>query len=291
MTKLSVVLGLAVLLAAPPMAQAAQPIGVVAAENFYGDVAKQIGGPDVKVTSILENPDQDPHLFEVSSSVARAVATARIVVYNGLGYDPWMKKVLDASPSADRRAIVVASLAARTTGDNPHVWYDTRTMLAYAAVLTEVLTADDPANAAGFRRRLAQFQKSMQPIQAKIAGLRKRLAGTPVTATEPIVGYLFDALGLLNRNPSFQTAVMNNTEPGASTVASFETDLEARRVKLLVYNRQVSDPTTQRMVAIAKAAGVPVVAASETEPPGKTYQSWISGEIDAIAHAIPVAAR
>ncbi len=279
-------LALVALLAVPTAGKAAGPISIVAAENFYGDVAQQIGGPEVKVTSILSNPDQDPHLFEASPSVARAIATGRIVVYSGIGYDPWMEKLLDASHASHRRAVIVAPLAARKDGDNPHVWYDTQTMLAYAAVLTEVLAAEDPAGAAGFRQRLGQFQVSMQPIQSKIAALRDRVAGTPVTATEPVFGYMFDALGLRVRNASFQLSVMNNTEPSASDVAGFEKDLKIHQVKLLIYNSQASDPTAERMQGIAKAAGVAVVGATETEPPGMTYQAWMAGEVAAVDQAL-----
>jgi zinc/manganese transport system substrate-binding protein len=268
-------------------AAAARSVSVIAAENFYGDVAKQIGGPNVKVASILSNPDQDPHLFEASPSVAREISDARIVVLNGIDYDPWMAKLLGASRSNLRRAIVVAPLAARKTGDNPHVWYDTQTMLAYAAVLTEVLAAADPSDAAGYRQRLARFQASMQPIQEKIAALRDHLAGTPVTATEPIFGYMFDALGMPSRNQSFQLSVMNNTEPSASDVAAFENDLKTHRVKLLIYNSQATDPTAERMEKIAKSAGVPVVGATETEPPGKNYQGWMMSELDAVDGALP----
>jgi zinc/manganese transport system substrate-binding protein len=288
MKTLPALVAIAALLATPMLASAATPITIVAAENFYGDVAQQIGGPAAKVTSILSNPDQDPHLFEASPSVARDIAAARIVVYSGIDYDPWMEKLLDASHARQRRTIVVAPLAARKSGDNPHAWYDTETMLAYAAVLTEVLAAADPADAAAFRQRLAQFQQSLQPVQAKIAMLRERLAGTKVTATEPIFGYMFDALGMLSRNQSFQLAVMNNTEPSASDVAAFENDLRKHQVKLLVYNSQASDPTAERMQKIAREAGIPVVGATETEPPGaNSYQEWMMSELNAIDQALP----
>jgi zinc/manganese transport system substrate-binding protein len=289
--KLPVIFGWATLLLAPIQAQAAAPIEIVAAENFYGDVAQQIGGPEVKVTSILSNPDQDPHLFEASPSVARAIAGARIVVYSGIDYDPWAAKLLDASHAGNRRSIVVSTLAARKTGDNPHIWYDTQTMLAYAAVLTEVLAADDPAAANGFRQRLARFQAEIQPIQAKIAMLRNRLAGTQVSATEPIFGYMFDALGMVSQNQSFQIAVMNNTEPSASDVAAFQDGLRNHQIKLLIYNSQATDPTADRMRGIAKEAGVPVVGATETQPKGMTYQSWMSSEVDAVGRALPAAAK
>jgi zinc/manganese transport system substrate-binding protein len=286
MTKLAALIALAPLLFAPAPADG-QPIDIVAAENFYGDVAKQIGGPDVGVSSILNNPDQDPHLFEVSPSVGRNVSAARIVIYNGIDYDPWMQKLLWAARSADRQTIIVADLIGRKPGDNPHIWYDPATMLALAKTLTTELIADDPADKPQYQTHLERFEASMQPIQAKIAELRQRLAGTPATATEPVFGYMFDALGMRVRDMPFQMAVMNNTEPGASDVAAFENDLKTHQVRLLVYNSQALDPIAARMEKLAKAAHIPVVGATETEPPGKTYQAWIISELDAIDHALP----
>ena len=98
-------------------------LSVVAAENFYGDIARQLAGPEARVTSILSNPDEDPHLFEASPSVARAVSAARILIYNGADYDPWMVKLLSAARSKDRQVVVVADLVHARSGDNPHLWY------------------------------------------------------------------------------------------------------------------------------------------------------------------------
>ncbi len=275
------------LLALPVTARAAGPISIVAAENFYGDVAGQIGGPGVRVTSILSNPDQDPHLFEASPSVARDISGAGIVVYSGIDYDPWMEKLLGAARSGSRRTIVVAPLAARKTGDNPHVWYDVQTMLTYAAVLTEALAEEDPGGASGYRDRLARFQQSVQPIEARIAALRDRLAGTRATATEPIFGYMFASLGVRSLEASFQMSVMNGTEPSAADVAAMENDFRSHRVRLLVYNSQASDPVAARMEELARASDIPVVGATETEPLGKTYQAWMTSELDAVDHALP----
>ena len=239
------------------------------------------------MTSILSNPDQDPHLFEVSPSVGRDVSAARIVIYNGIDYDPWMEKLLGAARSADRKTIVVADLVGKKTGDNPHIWYDPATMLALARTLSATLIAEDPAIKPNYEQRLAQFEASVKPIQAKIDELRQRLAGTPVTATEPVFGYMFDALGMQVRNQAFQLAVMNNTEPSASDIAAFENDLKTHQVKLLIYNSQATDPIADRMQKIAKAARVPVVGATETEPAGKNYQGWMMSELDAIDRALP----
>jgi zinc/manganese transport system substrate-binding protein len=277
----------AVLYATP--GHAAGAITIVAAENFYGDVAEQIGGPAVKVTSILSNPDEDPHLFEASPSVARAVSGARIVVYSGIDYDPWMEKLLGAARSTDRKTIVVADLVGKKPGDNPHVWYDPATMLAYAQTLTDDLVAIDGTHQADYQARLARFQASVQPIQAKIAALKARLAGAPATATEPVFGYMFEALGMTVRNMSFQMSVMNNAEPSATDVAAFENDLKTHQVRLLVYNSQATDPIAQRMEKLAKASHVAVVGATETEPAGKKYQAWMASELDAVDRALPPA--
>lgn len=278
---------LAACLLQPSLGRAAPAINIVAAENFYGDVAQQIGGPAVKVSSILSNPDEDPHMFEASPSVARSISGAKIVVYSGIDYDPWMEKLLAAARSGDRRTIVVADLIGKKSGDNPHIWYDPATMLAFAKTLTDDLAAIDGAHQADYQARLAHFEDSIQPVQAKIAALRTRLSGTPATATEPVFGYMFDALGMNVRNMSFQMSVMNNTEPSASDIAAFESDLKTHKVRLLVYNSQATDPIAQRMEKIAKASHVAVVGATETEPAGKKYQAWMLSELDAVDRALP----
>lgn len=268
-------------------AVAAEPIHVVAAENFYGDIAQQIGGPTVKVTSILSNPDTDPHLFEASPSVARSLSDAQIVIYNGIDYDPWMADLLDASKAPDRKSIVVADLIGKKSGDNPHVWYDPATMVALARAMKDALVAADPANQAEYEKRLTAFEDSLKPVQDRIGELKRRSVGVPVTATEPVFGYMFDALGMVVRNEPFQLAVMNDTEPSPSQIAAFEDDLKAGKVKLLVYNSQASDPLAERMLKLARAAKIPVVGATETEPPGSTYQAWMTKELVAVDKALP----
>jgi zinc/manganese transport system substrate-binding protein len=275
----------AILLAEAPVS-AAPPIRLVAAENFYGDVAQQIGGRRLQVTSILKNPDQDPHLFELTPSVARAIAGARIVIANGIGYDSWIERLLRAAGGRNRQVIIVAALLGRKSGDNPHIWYDPKTMPALARTLAEDLGRADPAEHTFFARRLARFEQSMQPIERKVAALRARLSGTPVTATEPVFGYMLEALGMRVRNTRFQLAVMNNTEPSASAVAAFEKDLKAHRVRLLVYNSQATGPVAERMRKIALAAHIPVVGVTETEPPGKTYQAWVLDTLVAVERAL-----
>ena len=264
----------------------AKPVAIVAAENFYADIARQIGGPYVAVTGILANPDQDPHAYEAGASAAKAFAAAGLVVYNGAGYDPWAIKLAAAAPAAGRAAIVVADLVHKKPGDNPHIWYDPATMPALAQSLAVALGRLDPVHAADYRARLAAFETSLAPLAGRIAGLRRKYAGTPIAATEPVFGYMAEALGLRMRNQRFQLAVMNGTEPAAGDIAAFEQDLKSQTVKLLLYNTQTRDALTRQMRAIAERAGVPVVGVSETEPAGKDYQAWMGSQLDAIDRAL-----
>ncbi|AEA61904.1 metal ABC transporter solute-binding protein [Burkholderia gladioli] len=271
--------------AGPAAAQTAK-LQVVAAENFYGDVIKQIGGANVSVTSILSNPDQDPHLFEASSKTARALQHANLVVYNGADYDPWMGKLLAASKNATRKTIVVADLVGKKPGDNPHLWYDPATMPAAALAISAALGAADPSHKADYDANLAGFLASLKPIDAKVAALRAQYKGVPVTATEPVFGYMSDAIGLEMRNLRFQLATMNDTEASATDIAAFENDLRKRQVKVLIYNSQAEEPMTKRMLKIAKDASVPTVSVTETQPAGKTFQQWMLAQLDALGAAL-----
>jgi zinc/manganese transport system substrate-binding protein len=262
------------------------PLSVVAAENFYGDVVQQLGGTNVKVMSILTNPDQDPHLFEASASTARALAEAKLVVYNGIDYDPWMEKLLAAHKAPDRKIIVVATLLHRKTGDNPHLWYDPATMPAVAASVTAALEAADPAHGAEYEQRRDAFLASLQPMKAKIESIRQKYPKIVVTATEPVFGYMADALGFTMRNRPFQIAVMNDTEPSPSQIVAFEKDLKSRTVKILFYNNQTTGDLTARLQKLAQDSKVAIVGVTETAPPNTKYQDWMMQQLDAVEKAL-----
>jgi zinc/manganese transport system substrate-binding protein len=264
---------------------AAAPISLVAAENMYGDVAAQIGGADVAVTSILHRPGQDPHLFEASASVARALAEADITIAEGGGYDPWMQSLLDASPRDGRRSLVVATLMHRP-GGNPHLWYDPATMPVVARAMEAAMAAADPAHAADFAARRDRFLASLAPLRARIGAMRAHFAGVAVAATEPVFAPMAAALGLEMREAPFQLAVMNGTEPSAADVARFEDDLRGRHVRALIVNTQVIDAAAARLAALARQSGVPVVGVTETLPAGKDFQTWMLDELEALELAL-----
>jgi zinc/manganese transport system substrate-binding protein len=285
---LAAVLALAALTLSPvPAARAADgKIAVVAAENFYGDIARQIGGDRVTVVSIMNNPDQDPHLFETTPGIVRQIAGAQIAIVNGANYDPWMEKLLSAAPQPNRKVIIAADLMHRQAGDNPHLWYDPATMPAVAKVITAALGAADAAHVSDYAARLSATLASLDRIARRVAQMKTKHGGTAVTATEPVFGPMAEALGLTMRNQSFQLSMMNDTEPSARDVAAFENDLKEHKVKVLLYNSQVSEKLTLRLLDIAKQAKVPVVGVTETQPANVSFQDWILGELDALDKAL-----
>jgi zinc/manganese transport system substrate-binding protein len=286
-TLIGVATALVVTLAALADTRAADgKIALVAAENFYGGVAQQIGGDRVSVTSILNNPDQDPHLFETSPAIVRQIAAAQIVVYNGADYDPWMEKLLKVTPRPGRVAIIAADLVHKKAGDNPHLWYDPPTIPAVVGALAAAFAAADPAHKDDYAARLKTFLASLEPLNKKIAEIRSKYAGDPVTASEPVFGYMASALKLKMRNERFQLAIMNNTEPSARDVAAFEQDLKTHKVRVMFYNKQASDKVVQHLVDLARASDIPVVGVTETAPPGLSYQDWMLSELDATEKAL-----
>lgn len=264
----------------------ADTMRIVAAENFYGDLARQIGGSHVDITSVLANPDDDPHLFESSPSTARMLADAAIVIYNGADYDPWMDRLLGASGSSSRTVLVAAALTGHKSGDNPHLWYDPATFPAVARALTAELSKRDPADAPEFAANLDAFDGAFAKALAGIAAIKAAHGGTAVTATEPVFGYMAAAMGLKMLNENFQIATMNETEPSATDVEAFEASLKDGTAKILFYNSQVTDATTSRLLDLAKSSGVAVIGVTETEPAGQTIESWFAGQIAAVGTAL-----
>jgi zinc/manganese transport system substrate-binding protein len=261
-------------------------LSVVAAENFYGDIVRQIGGDRVEVVSIMSNPDQDPHLFETTPTIVRQVAAAQVVVFNGADYDAWMDKLLEAAPRAERTVVAVAKLVNKKAGDNPHLWYEPTTMPVVARALADAFSKADPAHAADYTRQLQTFIASLDRINRKIDEIRSKYAGVAVTATELVFGYMASALGLKMRNERFQMAVMNDTEPSAREIAAFERDLKEHEVKVLLYNKQASTKLTQRMLDLARRSDVAVVGVTETEPAGMSYQDWMLTQLEDLQKAL-----
>jgi len=263
-------------------------IPIVAAENFYADVIGQIAGDHALLTSIISDPNADPHEYETNARDVAAIARARLVAVNGIGYDSFMTKLLRASSNPAREVIVVASLVGRKDGDNKHLWYDPPTMLRFAGAVTDTLVRIDPNTARSYRDRLMLFEASYRPFTDKVAALRGKIAGTPIAVTEPVFNYMADALGLRILTPEpFQRAIEEGEDPPARAIAQMEDQVHGHQAKVLIYNTQTITPITEKIKRDAKQVGLPIVGVSETLPPGGlNYQRWMLTQLDALEQAL-----
>jgi zinc/manganese transport system substrate-binding protein len=264
-------------------------INAIGTENEYADVLSQIGGAYVHVSSILDNPNTDPHTFEASPSVAEEVSGAELIVQNGAGYDTFMDSIEAASPDPRRKVLVVQQLLGLPgSTPNPHLWYDPKTMPVAAKAMAAALSALDPAHAAYFAANLASFDASLKPWSAAIAAFRAKYAGTPVAVTEPVADYMLQAMGMDIRTPwLFQADIMNGVDPSPQDISLEEGFFSRHQVKVFCYNQQVVDPLTTSIRLMALADGVPVVGVYETMPtPGYDYQSWMMAELNAVVKAL-----
>jgi zinc/manganese transport system substrate-binding protein len=279
--------------ATPASNSASGVINAIGAENEYADVLSQIGGQYVHVSSILNNPNTDPHTYESSPSVAQEVSAAQLIVQNGVGYDTFMNKIESASPSSSRKVIVVQHvLGLPTDTPNPHLWYDPKTMPAVARVMASNLSTLQPSHAAYFQANLAKFNTSLQPWLTAIASFKAQYGGAAAATTEPVADYLLTAMGINNMTPfRFQANIMNGVDPNPQDITLEDGFFTRHQVKVFCYNQQVVSNLTASIRQNAQQNNVPIVGVYETMPtPGYNFQSWMLTEVNAIEKAVTTGA-
>jgi zinc/manganese transport system substrate-binding protein len=273
----------------PAGAASGAVVTAIGAENEYADVISQVGGKYVRVSSIMSNPNTDPHAFEASPAVAREVSAAQLVVQNGVGYDTFMNTIESAAPSSGRKVIDVQQLLGLPDSTpNPHLWYEPTTMPAVASAIATDLGQIDPAHAAYYKASAASFTASLSAWDKAIAAFRAAHPGTPVATTEPVADYMLQAAGADNLTPfTFQADIMNGVDPSPQGTAVEKSLFTGHKVRVFLYNQQVTDSLTESFISLAHASGIPVVGVYETMPtPGYDYQSWMLAEVNALSKAV-----
>jgi zinc/manganese transport system substrate-binding protein len=284
--------GAAVLAACSGNASGANSSGkivAVGAENEYGNVIQQVGGKYVQASAIMSNPNTDPHTFEASAAVAREVGSAELVVQNGVGYDTFMTTIENAAPNSDRKVIDVQNLLGLPDSTpNPHLWYDPTTMPKVADAIATDLSALAPSHASYFQANAKAFISSLTAWNNAIASFKAAYPGTPVATTEPVADYMLQAVGADNMTPfTFQADIMNGVDPSPQNVATEKSLFTQHKVKVFLYNQQVTDPLTDSLITLAHQNDIPVVGVYETMPvPGYDYQTWMLTEVQDLQKAV-----
>ena len=262
---------------------------VVAAENFWGSIAAQLGGDKVAVASIITNPNTDPHSYEPTAADARTFATGQLVIVDGIGYDPWATQLLAANPVTGRVELNVGDLVHVAVGGNPHQWYSPASVHAVIDQITADYQRLDPTDSAYFSaQRTAYLSNGLARYDQLIAAIKARYAGTPVGASESIFAELAPALGLrLLTPPSFLRAISEGSEPTAADKQTIDHQIAAHLIKVYIYNSQNATPDVQGQVQAAKAAGIPVTTITETlDPASATFQAWQVSQLQSLQTAL-----
>ena len=264
-------------------------ITVVAAENFWGSIATQLGGTHAAVTSVITNPDTDPHDYEPTTADGRTIATAKLVIVNGIGYDPWATKLVAANDTAGQTVLNVGQLTGIPDGGNPHRWYSPENVHQVIDQITADYQRLDPADAAYFAAQKRNFEtQGLAEYSRLVADIRTKYAGTPIGASESIVTPLAEGLGLDLVTPeTFLDAISEGTDPTAADKATTDSQIRNKQLKIYVYNSQNSTPDVQSQVDEAKAAGIPVTTVTETlSPATDTFQQWQVAQLRGIEAAL-----
>ncbi|MEU2913615.1 metal ABC transporter solute-binding protein, Zn/Mn family [Streptomyces massasporeus] len=266
-------------------------VAVVASTNVYGDIARRIGGDRVDVTSVISDPDQDPHSYEADPQNQLALSKAKVVIENGGGYDDFVDHMLKSGHNDSAQVINAVDVSGKTAPEsgelNEHVWYDVPTVAKVADRISAALAKADPGDAAAFEKNATAFKAKLAPLEAEEAQIKKAHGGDGVAITEPVPLYMIEASGLVNRTPAeFSEAIEEGDDVSPRVLQKSLALFDGKKVKALVYNEQTSGPQTEKAEAAAKAAGVPVVPVTETLPKGKDYLGWMTANLDALASAL-----
>jgi zinc/manganese transport system substrate-binding protein len=274
--------------AKPASAASSDVVPVVAAENFWGSMAAQIGGRDATVTSLITNPTADPHLFQTNALDAARLAQAQVGIENGAGYDTWMGSLLGADGGHPRLVNAASVLHVEGPDPNPHLWYDLPRIPRVAAAIEHSLAAADPQDAPTFAKNLVAFDASLAPLNATLATVKRDFHHVPVAYTERVPGYLLAAAGLdVKTPPGFARAIENGVDPGAADTLAMRALITEHDIDVFIYNVQTVTPVTKQMRALARQHGIPIVGVSETMPGrGTTFQQWQESQLIALLTAL-----
>ncbi|MBD0748053.1 metal ABC transporter solute-binding protein, Zn/Mn family [Streptomyces sp. CBMA152] len=262
---------------------------VVAAENFWGSIAQQLGGDHADVKSIINNPDADPHDYEPTAADGRTVATAQYTVVNGIGYDAWADKLLSADPGSGRTDLKVGDLVGVKPGGNPHRWYSPDDVHKVVEKITGDFKKLDPADAAYFDAQKKTYEgQTLAPYDKLVVDIKAKYANTPIGASESIVTPLAEGLGLKMLTPeSFLDAISEGSDPTAKDKSAIDRQIKNKLIKVYVYNSQNSTPDVAAQVKEAKAQGIPVATVTETlTPAGASFQDWQVRQLQGIEQAL-----
>jgi len=282
--------------ASPPASNLSASVGgtvinIVAAENFWGSLVTQLAGVHGNVTSIVSDPNTDPHEYQSNPADAEAITNAQFVIVNGAGYDSWALGIIAAANVHSQTVLNVQELINQSVGANPHFWYSPYYVNDTVAAMYKDLVKIDPTDSAYFTAQYATLNSSLwNSYMKQEVQIKQQFAGVPVASTESIFVYMANATGLDVVSPAgFMEAVAEGNDPSAQDVAAMENIIACGpgAVHVLVYNEQTVTPLTESVKSLAAQHQIPVIGVTETiQPPTYTFQFWMGSEVLNLQNAL-----
>jgi zinc/manganese transport system substrate-binding protein len=275
---------LATLLIGAAPALADSRLKAVATFSILGDFVREVGGDQVDLVTLV-GPDADAHTYQPRPTDARTLAGAQVLVSNGLGFEGWIDRLAEAAGFKGRR--IVASAGATPDAD-PHCWQDVSCARRYVANIADGLAAADPANAAGYRARAAQYDQRLAALDDWI---RHEIATVPAGRRQAISGhasfrYFSRAYGVRFDAPR---GYSTESEPTARDVANLIRQVREQKTRAL-FIENMTNPAL--VTEIARDSGAVVGprlysdALSKPGGPAPTYEAMMRHNVVALVEGM-----
>jgi zinc/manganese transport system substrate-binding protein len=259
-------------------AMAADALAVTASFSILGDIVRVVGGDRVKVTTLV-GPDQDAHVFEPKPADVRTLIASKLVIINGLGFEPWALKLVQSSGYKGEVVVASKGVKARTMREDghletdPHAWQNPHNVVTYARNIALALSKADPSGASMYNANAEAYAKELQALDAWVQSQIETIARSKrkVITSHDAFGYFAAQYGVVFLAPQ---GISTETEPSAKQVAQLIGQIKREKIRAL-FVENMRNP--QLIAQISKDTGAPLGgrlygdALSAPDQPGATY--------------------
>lgn len=260
--------------------QSSNKLDVVATTNFYGNIAKEVLGNHGTVTSIIDSPNVDPHDFTPTTSTAKKVAKANLVIENGIGYDSWVNKL------QGRKYLSVGKVVEAKDGDNEHLWYDPANIEKYVNALATQYGQLLPQYKTDFRKNAANYIKKLNVLTQKMDQIKNAKHNDNVAVSEPVFDYALKRMGFKITDQHFSLAIEEGSDPSYTDIRDLQNDIKNHKIAFFVLNKQEESKVVTNMANLCRKENIPVLEVTETMPAKDNYINWFNNELDQLTKIV-----
>ena len=271
---------------------AAEKLQVVTSFSILADMTRQIGGDHVQITNMV-GPDADAHTYEPTPDDAKALLRAKLIIKNGLGFEPWLDRLVTSTETSAPVISASHGVIPRSLEEDgqaipdPHAWHNLANAELYVGNITKALVAADPANKADYERHSQAYLKK---IYALLAEAKAKFAALPaghrkIVTSHDAFGYLGQAYGIDFMAPQ---GLSTEREPSAAEVAALITQIRQEKVKA-VFMENIKDARLLKQIADesgARIGGTLYSDALAASGPASTFTGLFEYNLNTLCKAL-----